>query len=66
MMKFSEAWKRWSFKAAVIAALLNVVLIFLPFFQMSISPVTYATVNAVLMVVIAILRVWPQSALADE
>ena len=66
MMSFKEAWKRWSFKAAVIAAILNIILIFLPFFQMSISPELYATLNAGLMAVVAVLRVWPQKSLSNQ
>lgn len=65
MMTFKEAWKRWSFKAAVIAALLNIGLIFLPFLEVSVGPVGYAVLNAGMMTAVAVLRVWPQASLND-
>jgi hypothetical protein len=65
MMNLKDAWQRWSFKAAVVAAALNVALIFLPFLEVIVSPVAYAVLNAAMMTAIAILRVWPQESLSD-
>lgn len=60
MMSFKEAWKRWSFKAAVIIAVLNIAMAIFVFFQPMLPPFTFALVNSLLAAAIAMLRVWPQ------
>lgn len=64
MMSFKEAWKRWSFKAAIIIALLNILMAVLVYFQPVLPPFVFALVNALLAGGIAVLRVWPQKSLS--
>ncbi|WP_407330565.1 hypothetical protein [Enterovibrio sp. 27052020O] len=65
MMSFKEAWKRWSFKAAVIIALLNIAVAVLVYFEPVLPSFAFALLNAVLVGGIAILRVWPQKSLTS-
>ncbi|HFG1935051.1 TPA: hypothetical protein ACGF3Q_001479 [Vibrio cholerae] len=61
MMKLSDAWKRWSFKTAVLAAVLNGILVLLAFYQYAFSPIAYASINILFGIAIAYLRMVPQN-----
>ncbi|EKO3632397.1 hypothetical protein M3894_002927 [Vibrio metschnikovii] len=59
-MKLKQAWKHWSFKAAVFAAVLNGLLVLLAFYQYAFTPITYAAINVIISIAIAYLRIIPQ------
>ena len=56
---WQQAWRFWSFRLAVIAALVNVLLYFLP--QWGVGPGWMTVINAVLGIGIALARIVKQT-----
>lgn len=63
LMSLKDAWKRWSFKAAVIAAVLNALLAVLAMYQYAFNPMLYGALNAAIGIAIAYFRIVPQKSL---
>ncbi|MEZ9525710.1 DUF7940 domain-containing protein [Enterovibrio norvegicus] len=58
---WKEAWKLWSVQCAFIIAMVNVAITLLPLLQQYLTMPTYALLNAVMGIALAVLRVLAQA-----